>query len=224
MPRKLKRAIVLHSGGIDSTVTAAVAKRDGYELYMLHFDYGQRTESKERSCFAAVGKVLGVKRQEISSVRYLQWVGHSSLTDSHIPVPHCETDGIPTTYVPFRNGIFLSLAAAWAETIHADAIYIGAMEEDGPGYPDTTEAFIEAMEKAINLGRRPESHCRIAAPIIHLSKAEVIKLGIELVVPFGMTWSCYESEDEACGECQSCLMRKRAFAEAGMKDPIPYKK
>ena len=131
---------------------------------------------------------------------------------------------IRDSYVPFRNGIFLALAAAWAETVHAEAIYIGAMEEDGPGYPDTTEAFVEAMEVAINLGRRPESHCKIAAPIIHMSKTEVIKLGIELVVPFGMTWSCYESEDKACGECQSCLMRKRAFAEAGMKDPIPYKK
>lgn len=224
MPKKLKRAVVLHSGGIDSTISAAVAKRDGYELYMLHFDYGQRTESKERSCFAAIGKVFGAKRQEISNVRYLHWVGHSSLTDEHIPVPHGEPEGIPSTYVPFRNGIFLSLAAAWAETVHAEAIYIGAMEEDGPGYPDTTESFIVAMEKAINLGRRPESKCKIVAPIIHMTKVEVIKLGIELVVPFGMTWSCYENEDVACGECQSCIMRQKAFAEAGMKDPIPYRK
>ncbi|RKZ30089.1 7-cyano-7-deazaguanine synthase QueC [bacterium] len=223
MSKKPKRAVVLHSGGIDSTVSAAVARRDGYELYMLHFDYGQLTESKERSCFAAIGKAFKVKKQEIANVRFLKWVGHSSLTDEHIPVPTGEPEGIPTTYVPFRNGIFLSLAAAWAETVKAQVIYIGTMEEDGPGYPDTSEKFIEAMQKAINLGRKPESKCRIIAPIIHLTKAEVIKLGAELLVPFGMTWSCYKDEDIACGVCQSCIMRRRAFREAGIKDPIMYR-
>ncbi len=224
MTRKLKRAVVLHSGGIDSTVTAAVAKKEGYELYMLHFDYGQRTEIKERSCFAAIGKVFKAKRQEIANVKFLHWIGHSSLTDEHIPVPEGEPKGIPSTYVPFRNGIFLSLAAAWAETIKANTIFIGVMDEDGPGYPDTTEAFIESMEKAINLGRKPESACKIMTPIVHMSKAEVVKLGIEMLVPFGMTWSCYESDDIACGVCQSCIMRKRAFEEAGLKDPIRYRK
>ncbi len=218
-----ERAVVLLSGGVDSTVTAAIAKNRGYELFLLHFDYGQRTELKERSCFAAIGKVLKAKRQEITNVRFLEWIGHSSLTDPRIPVPTEDPSGIPNTYVPFRNGIFLSLAAAWAETVAARAIFIGAMQEDGPGYPDTTEEFIASMEKAINLGRRPESECRIIAPIIHNTKAEVVKIGAELLVPFGMTWSCYSSEGVACGICQSCVMRRRAFEKAGIKDPIRYK-
>ncbi|MCK5833943.1 7-cyano-7-deazaguanine synthase QueC [bacterium] len=217
------RAVVLLSGGIDSTVSAAIAKKEGYDLFLLHFDYGQRTEIKERSCFTAIGKVFRAKRQEITNVRFLKWIGHSSLTDQKIPVPFCDPEGIPNTYVPFRNGIFLSLAAAWAETVGAKAIFIGAMEEDGPGYPDTTAKFLESMEKSINLGRKPESACKIIAPLIHLSKSEVVTKGAKLLVPFGMTWSCYKSEDIACGLCQSCTMRRRAFKEAGIKDPIGYR-
>jgi len=218
-----KRAVVLLSGGVDSAVTAAIAKDEGFELYLLHFDYGQRTEIKERSCFTAIGKVLRAKRQEIANIRFLEFVGHSSLTDPKIPVPRSESDGIPNTYVPFRNGIFLSLAAAWAETVGAEAIFVGAMQEDGPGYPDTTEHFIRSMEETINIGRKPESACRIVAPIIHMKKHEVITLGAKLLVPFGMTWSCYTSEDIACGVCQSCRMRRRAFEKAGLKDPIRYR-
>ena len=218
-----KRAVVLHSGGVDSTVTAAIAREEGYELYMLHFDYGQLTESKERSCFAAISRVFEAKRQEITNIRFLRWLGHSSLTDPHIPIPSGLQDGIPTTYVPFRNGIFLSLAAAWAEVVGAVSIFIGVMEEDGAGYPDTTEDFILDMEKAINTGRKPESRCTISTPIIHLSKADVVKRGAELLVPFGMTWSCYKSEDLACGVCQSCIMRRKAFEEAGLKDPLSYR-
>ncbi|MCD6501252.1 7-cyano-7-deazaguanine synthase QueC [bacterium] len=220
---KKKRAVILLSGGVDSAVTTAIAKRDGYELYMLHFDYGQLTENKERSCFTAIGKVYKAKKQEIANVQFLKWIGHSSLTDPKLHVPTGEIDGIPNTYVPFRNGIFISLAAAWAETVGAEAIYLGAMQEDGPGYPDTTAEFIEAAEAAINLGRRPESACRIVAPIIHMTKAEVVKLGAEMLVPFGMTWSCYTNEDVACGVCQSCKMRRQAFEEAGIKDPIRYR-
>jgi len=223
MGKNKKRAVILHSGGVDSAVATAVARKDGYELYMLHFDYGQLTEIKERSCFAAIGKAFGAKKQEIANVKFLKWVGHSSLTDPHIPVPTGEPEGIPSTYVPFRNGIFISLAAAWAEVVKAEAIYLGVMEEDGPGYPDTTGKFIEAMENAINLGRKPESRCRLVTPIIHLSKTEVVKLGAELLVPFGMTWSCYKDEEIACGVCQSCIMRRRAFREAGIKDPIQYR-
>lgn len=218
-----KRAVVLLSGGVDSTVTAAIAKEQKYELFLLHFDYGQRTEIKERSCFAAIGKVLRAKRQEITNIRFLEWIGHSSLTDPKIPVPTGDPDGIPSTYVPFRNGIFLSLAAAWAETVKAEAIFIGAMQEDGPGYPDTTAEFIESMEKSINLGRRPDSACKIITPILHMNKADAVKLGAKLLVPFGMTWSCYSTEDIACGLCQSCRMRRRAFEEAGIVDPIRYK-
>ncbi len=220
-----KRAIVLHSGGIDSTVTAAIAKRDGYELYLLHFDYGQLTEIKERSCFTAIGKVFKAKKQEIANVKFLKWIGHSSLTDPKLHIPTNSDDyneKIPNTYVPYRNGIFISLAAAWAETVGAEAIFLGVMQEDGPGYPDTTEEFILAAENAINIGRRPESACKILTPIIHMTKAEVVKLGIELLVPFGMTWSCYTNDEVACGVCQSCIMRLRAFEEAGFEDPIRY--
>jgi len=223
MPKKPKRAIVLLSGGIDSTVAAAIAKRDGYELYTLHLDYGQRTEIKERTCFAAISRAFKAKKQKIENVKFLKWLGHSSLTDTNIPIPTDDDSDIPNTYVPFRNGIFISLAAAWAEAVEAEAIYIGAMEEDGPSYPDTTEKFIKAMEKAINLGRRPQAECCIVAPIIHMKKYEAIELGAKLLVPFGMTWSCYKDEDIACGVCESCIMRREAFKKAKIKDPIRYR-
>jgi len=219
-----KRAIVLHSGGIDSTVAAAVARDGGYELNLLHFDYGQRTEHRERTSFAAIARAFDAKGREIADVQFLQMVGHSSLTDYKMPVPEGTSGGIPTTYVPFRNGIFLSLAAAWAEALKAEAIFVGVMEEDGPGYPDTTEDFVNKMQQAIDSGTKPESKIEIKAPLVHMSKTEVVKLGAKLLVPFGMTWSCYQDQDIACGVCQSCIMRKKAFEEAGITDPIRYRK
>jgi 7-cyano-7-deazaguanine synthase len=217
-------AVVCVSGGMDSAVTAAMAARD-HALAFLHADYGQRTEDKERDCFRVLADHFGVERRLIVEFPALRAIGGSSLTDRSIPVREgTPVEGtIPTSYVPFRNAHLLAAAASWAETIGASAIFIGAVEQDSSGYPDCRPVFYKAFEEAIRQGTRPETRIRIATPVIGLSKAGIVREGTALGVPFEKTWSCYQAEALACGACESCVLRRKGFAEAGVRDPIPYR-
>ncbi|KPJ65158.1 MAG: 7-cyano-7-deazaguanine synthase [Syntrophobacter sp. DG_60] len=214
-------AIVLVSGGLDSCVTAAVANKD-YEPAFLHVNYGQRTEARELRAFKEIADFYNVSKRLIVSVDYLKEIGGSSLINKNLPVPDYKDErmGIPSTYVPFRNTHLIAIAVSWAEVISAKKIFIGAMEEDSSGYPDCREAYFEAYNRLIELGTRPETKIEIETPIIHFKKWEVVKLGAELGAPFHLTWSCYRSEDIACGRCESCILRIKAFKEAGIRDPI----
>ncbi|BAF69901.1 7-cyano-7-deazaguanine synthase QueC [Nitratiruptor sp. SB155-2] len=217
------KAVVILSGGMDSSITAYMAKKDGYEIIAVHFNYGQRTEQKELEAFRAIAGELNAKTYEID-LPFFEQIGASALIDTNIAIPKQGIEpGIPVTYVPFRNGIFLSVAAAIAEKEGADSIYIGVVEEDSSGYPDCREDFIQKMESAINAGTKPETDIKIKTPLIHLRKEDIVQLGLSLGVPLEKTWSCYESEDEACGECDSCRLRLKGFEKAGAKDKIPYK-
>lgn len=218
-----EKAIVLVSGGLDSCVTAAVAAQD-FELAFLHINYGQRTEKRELKAFHDIGDYYRVKERLVVDISYLAQIGGSALTDKSIDVPKADLTNkeIPITYVPFRNGNIISIAAAWGEVIHANHIFIGAVEEDSSGYPDTREEFLESMEKAINLGTSPDYHVKIQAPLIHLTKKAIVLKGMELNAPLHLTWSCYQNEDVACGICDSCALRLRGFQLAGVEDPIPY--
>ena len=210
---------------MDSCVTAAIAKVESSELAFLHVSYGQRTETRERHAFNDIAEFYGVEKRLDVSIEHLAKIGGSSLTDSNIEVTAADLDNkeIPTSYVPFRNANMLSIAVSWAEVIGANAIYIGAVAEDSSGYPDCRPEFYEAFQKAIDTGTKPETHIEIRTPIIHLTKAEIVKKGIELGAPLHLTWSCYRSEDLACGTCDSCALRLRGFEKAGIKDPITYK-
>ena len=216
-------AIVLVSGGLDSCVTAAVASKD-YELAFLHVNYGQRTEARELRAFKEIADFYGVSKRFIASIDYLKKIGGSSLIDKDLKIPDYreKVEGIPSTYVPFRNTHLIAIAVSWAEVICAKKIFIGAMEEDSSGYPDCREVYFRAYNRLIDLGTRPETRIEIETPIIHLKKWEVVKLGAELGAPFHLTWSCYRSEDIACGRCESCILRLKAFRKAGIKDPITY--
>jgi len=216
-------AIVLVSGGLDSCVTAAVASKD-YELAFLHVNYGQRTEARELRAFKEIADFYGVSKRFIASIDYLKKIGGSSLIDKDLKIPDYrdKIEGIPSTYVPFRNTHLIAIAVSWAEVICAKKIFIGAMEEDSSGYPDCREVYFRAYNQLIDLGTRPETRIEIETPIIHLKKWEVVKLGAELGAPFHLTWSCYRSEDIACGRCESCILRLKAFRKAGIKDPIAY--
>lgn len=216
-------AVVLLSGGLDSCVTAAVAAQD-YELAFLHVKYGQRTEAREERAFQALCEFFRPRYRLITEAPALKAIGGSALTDFRISVPEEETDPsrIPVTYVPFRNAHFLAIATSWAEVLGAEAIFIGANQVDFSGYPDCRGSFFEAFERAIEEGTRPETHIRIETPLLDLAKAEIVRLGARLGAPFHLTWSCYQGEELACGRCQSCRLRLKAFAEAGIKDPIPY--
>lgn len=217
-------SIVLVSGGMDSCVTAAIAARDGGELAFLHVSYGHRTEAREREAFNDIADHYGGERRLDISIEHLAKIGGSSLTDENIKVTEANLDSteIPTSYVPFRNANMLSIAVSWAEVIGATALYIGAVAEDSSGYPDCRPEFFEAFQKAIDTGTKPDTHIEIRTPIIHLSKAEIVKKGIELNAPLELTWSCYRNETEACGTCDSCALRLRGFAKAGVRDPIKY--
>jgi len=221
-----KLAVLLLSGGMDSAVTAAIAKKDGYELAALHLNYGQRTQERELECYNALCEDFGITKKLIVDISYLKDIGGSSLTDNNIQVTdaNLESNEIPNSYVPFRNGNILAIAASWAEVINAEALYIGAVSEDSSGYPDTRPEFFEAMEKAINLGNKPETNLKIITPIIHNSKKEIAVIGTELGVNFANTWSCYKSNRPACGVCDSCALRLRGFRLAGLSDPIEYEK
>ena len=218
-------AIVLVSGGMDSCVTTAIASEENAELAMLHVSYGQRTEARERQAFTDIADFYTVEKRLDVSIEYLAKIGGSSLTDDTIAVSEAnlESRDIPTSYVPFRNANMLSIAVSWAEVIGASAIYIGAVAEDSSGYPDCRPEFYEAFQKTIETGTKPDTHIEIRTPIIHLTKAEIVKKGIKLDAPLHLTWSCYRSEDLACGTCDSCALRLRGFERVGVTDPITYK-
>lgn len=217
-------AVVCVSGGMDSAVTAALAAQ-GHAVAFLHADYGQRTEGKERECFRKLADHFGVERRLVVEFPALRAIGGSSLTDRNIPVREGQpVEGtIPTSYVPFRNAHLLAAATSWAEVIGAGAIFIGAVEQDSSGYPDCRPVFYRAFEEAIRQGTRPETEIRIVTPVIGMSKAEIVRRGTALGVPFEKTWSCYQAEAEACGVCESCGLRLKGFAEAGVRDPIAYR-
>lgn len=218
-----KRAICIISGGMDSALSAAIAKDAGHEIIAVHYNYGQRTQEKELSCFRKLTADLGTVENYEIDLDFFAQIGASALTDKSIEVPTGGIEeGVPATYVPFRNGIFLSIAAALGEKHQAEALYIGVVEEDSSGYPDCRESYIQAMEKAIDLGTRDETKLEIKMPLVALKKSQIVQKSLELSVPLEHTWSCYQSEDEACGICDSCRLRLRGFEQAGVKDPILY--
>ena len=217
-------AVCLVSGGMDSCVTAAIASNESDELAFLHVSYGQRTEARERRAFAELADHYGVTKRLVASIEYLKKIGGSSLTDEKIQVAEANlaSHEIPTSYVPFRNSHLLSIATSWAEVIGAHRIYIGAVAEDSSGYPDCRPEFYEVFQRTIDVGTKPETRIEIVTPVISLRKSEIVKRGVELGAPLHLTWSCYQAEERACGRCDSCALRLRAFAEAGLKDPIQY--
>lgn len=217
-------AIILVSGGMDSCVTAAVAAERHADLAFLHISYGQRTELRERQAFSDIADHYGVEKRLDISIEYLAKIGGSSLTDDSMVVADADlaSKEIPTSYVPFRNANMLAIATSWAEVLGAEAIYIGAVAEDSSGYPDCRPEFYAAFQETINTGTKPDTNIQIRTPIIHLSKAEIVTKGVELAAPLHLTWSCYRSEDLACGTCDSCALRLRGFEQAGVKDPIRY--
>lgn len=220
---KSEIAVVLVSGGMDSCVTAAIANQN-YEMAFLHLNYGQRTEKRELKAFNDIAEYYTVERRLTVSTEHLKLIGGSSLTDSSLIVPKSDLErkDIPSSYVPFRNANILSIAVSWAEVIGAVKIFIGAVEEDSSGYPDCRREFYDAFNRVIDLGTKPSTKIKIETPIIHLSKSEIVKLGVKLQAPFHLTWSCYQSEDKACGICDSCVLRLRGFKKAGIEDPIEY--
>lgn len=217
-------AVCLVSGGMDSCVTAAIARQENSELAFLHVSYGQPTEDRERRAFEDLADHFQVDQRLVVSIEHLKKIGGSSLTDARIAVSEANLGAreIPTSYVPFRNAHFLSIATSWAEVIRAQRIYIGAVAEDSSGYPDCRPEFYEAFQRAIDAGTRPETHIEVVTPIISLPKSEIIRRGTALGAPLQLTWSCYQAEARACGRCDSCALRLRAFREAGLADPIPY--
>lgn len=220
----MKKAVVLLSGGLDSTTCMAIAKSEGYEIYPISFEYGQR-HSRELECAREVAKYFDVKEHKV--IR-MDNVGGSALTDKNIDVPEYKGDGeIPVTYVPARNILFLSYALGWAEVIEAQAIFIGVSAVDYSGYPDCRPEFIKAFQNVVDEGTaagvKGES-IEIKAPLIYLTKGETIKLGTELDAPYELTTSCYNGGEEACGQCDSCVLRLKGFEDAGTKDKIKYKR
>lgn len=217
-------AVALVSGGMDSCVAAALALRS-YDCAFLHADYGQRTEARELRAFHAIAGHYGVARKLVVSMDYLRAIRGSSLTDPSMPVPRAdlERSGIPSSYVPFRNAGMLSVAVSWAEAIGARSIVIGAVEEDSSGYPDCRATFFDSFNVVIERGTRPGRAPVIETPVIALSKRQIIQRGMDLGAPLHLTWSCYQSEDLACGVCDSCALRLRAFQSLGLDDPIPYR-
>jgi 7-cyano-7-deazaguanine synthase len=221
------KAVVLLSGGMDSCVTTAIANRT-HRLALLHASYGQRTERRERRAFEEIGDFYGVRERLVVRFDAFAQIGGSALTDERIVVPEsgaalAPEAGIPITYVPFRNAHFLSAAVSWAEVIGATAIFVGAVAEDSSGYPDCRPEYYRAFEAVIREGTRPETHIAIVTPVIAMKKSEIIRRGAELGAPLDRTWSCYQFDDEACGTCDSCRLRVRAFGEAGLRDPIAYR-
>jgi 7-cyano-7-deazaguanine synthase len=219
------KAVVSLSGGMDSCVCAALAARD-HDAYAIHFSYGQRTEAKELASAQAVANMLGFKDFLHVKVDLFRQIGGSALTDASIAVPEVAENGqigaeIPVTYVPFRNAHFLSAAVSWAEVLGAKKILIGAVEQDSSGYPDCRPAYYEAFQQLIRTGTK-DGDIEVVTPLIHMRKKEIVALGLELGAPLDLTWSCYSGEEFACGVCESCVLRLRAFLEAGSEDRIPY--
>ncbi len=218
-----EKAVVLVSGGMDSCVTAVIASQS-FDLAFFHVNYGQRTEQREHQAFQALADYFGIKDRLVVNGNFLARIGGSSLTDKSITVEKAdlEREGIPSSYVPFRNAIMLSIATSWAEVLGATHLFIGAVEEDSSGYPDCRKEFYDAFDEVVRIGTKPTTSIKIETPIIGLKKAEIVKKGKELNAPFHLTWSCYQSEDRACGVCDSCALRLRGFQEAGFEDPILY--
>jgi 7-cyano-7-deazaguanine synthase len=223
------KAVVCLSGGMDSTVCATLAARD-YDSYGLHFSYGQRTEAHELQSARAVAAAVGLKELLELKTDLFRHIGGSALTDSSIAVPDADAmentaerrgSDVPVTYVPFRNAHFLSAAVSWAEVLGAGTVFIGAVEQDSSGYPDCRPAYYDAFNRLIREGTK-DGEIAVVTPLIRLKKSEIVKLGVELGAPYHVTWSCYSGETEACGVCESCALRLRAFREAGAVDPIPY--
>ena len=219
-----KKAVCIMSGGMDSTLSAYMMKNSGYDIIAVHFNYDQRTQNKELDCFNKICDELDVLNRYILDLDFFAKLGASALTDKKIDVPIGGVeDGVPVTYVPFRNGIFLSMAAAIAEKEGAVSISIGVVEEDSSGYPDCRESYIKSMQQSINLGTKDETNIEIHMPLVNLKKSQIVKKSLELKVPLSLTWSCYKNESEACGVCDSCRLRLNGFRIAGVKDPINYK-
>jgi len=220
-----KIAIVLVSGGLDSAVCLAEAVRK-YDAAVLHINYGQRTEARELKAFHDLADHYGLQRRLVVDISYLKEIGGSSLVDDGMSVetglPQ-EGAGVPSTYVPFRNAHILSVGMSWAEVIGAEAMYIGAVEEDGSGYPDCRREFYDKFAAAADAGTRPETRVEILTPLITLNKAAIVARGLELDAPLQLTWSCYTESEEACGVCESCRLRLRGFEQAGENDPIVYR-
>lgn len=222
MSDKSQRAVVLLSGGMDSCVCAALAARD-YGAAAVHVSYGQRTEERERKSFLGICDRLGIRDRLMVRNDALHAIGGSALTDERIAVPqaHDIGNGVPVTYVPFRNTHFLAVAVSWAEVLGAEKVFIGAVEPDSSGYPDCRPAYYQAFNEVVKAGTK-EGRIEVVTPLIAMRKAEIVTLGLELGAPLDLTWSCYSREDQACGVCDSCVLRLRAFAEAGVADPIRY--
>ncbi|MGH9732264.1 MAG: 7-cyano-7-deazaguanine synthase QueC [Candidatus Acidiferrales bacterium] len=219
------KAVVLLSGGMDSCVTTAIANQT-HSLALLHASYGQRTEQRELRAFEEVADFYGARERLVVRFDSLAQIGGSALTDRRITVPEnlpAKAATIPITYVPFRNAHFLCAAVSWAEVIGATAIFIGAVFEDSSGYPDCRPEYYETFAQLVRVGTRPETQIKIVTPVIHMHKSEIVRKGVELGAPLGLTWSCYQSDYEACGVCDSCRLRLRAFSQAGHTDPIAYK-
>jgi 7-cyano-7-deazaguanine synthase len=216
------RAVVLLSGGMDSCVCAALAVRD-YDAAAVHVSYGQRTEERERQAFLDICERLGIRDKLVVRNEALRAIGGSALTDEKIAVPDSHAVGheIPVTYVPFRNAHFLAVAVSWAEVLGAEKVYIGAVEPDSSGYPDCRPAYYQAFNEVVKRGTK-DGRIEVVTPLIAMKKAEIVSLGLELGAPLDLTWSCYSRGDRACGVCDSCVLRLRAFEAAGTKDLIPY--
>lgn len=222
--KRMAKAVVLVSGGMDSAVCLAIAKQQGYDVAALHLNYGQKTEAKELDCFNKLCDFFDVEDRLIVDVTHLSKIGGSALTDKTIEVENADLDSsiIPTSYVPFRNANILAIGVSWAEVINANTIFIGAVEHDSSGYPDCRKSFFESFEQVIELGTKPETKIKILTPLLEFNKYDIVQKGIELKVPFEFTWSCYKNNDLACGQCDSCALRLRGFKKNGIKDPIQY--
>ena len=217
-------AVCLVSGGMDSCVTAAIAHEENDEVAFLHISYGQRTERRERECFDKIADHYHVEARLVVTLEQLSLIGGSSLTDRRMAVTPADLSarGIPSSYVPFRNAHFLATAVSWSEVIGSSSIYIGAVAEDSSGYPDCRPEYYSAFQKVIDVGTKPETNIIVKTPVIAMKKSEIIIRGLEMDAPLGLTWSCYQESEEACGRCDSCALRLRAFREAGVADPIRY--
>lgn len=222
---KRELAVVLVSGGMDSCVTAAIANQQ-YDLAFLHVNYGHRTEKRELKAFEEIAAHYRVGHRLVAGLEHLKQIGGSSLTDLTMEVQKADLhrSGIPTSYVPFRNAHLLSIAVSWGEVLQASRIFIGAVEEDSSGYPDCRREFYDAFNAVIAAGTKPETRLLIETPVIGMKKSEIVLKGVELGAPLGLTWSCYQREDLACGVCDSCALRLRGFRMASVPDPIPYAK
>lgn len=217
-------AVVLLSGGMDSALCAIKTRELGYDLAALHLNYGQRTQERELQAFRDLCKYFEIEQKLTVDVSYLSQIGGSSLTDTSIDVQGADLSSqeIPNSYVPFRNANILAIATSWAEVINAHALVAGAMEQDSSGYPDCRREFYDSFEETIRLGTKPGSEIKVLTPIIALTKQDIVEQGIKSGLPFDLTWSCYSSSDQACGVCESCALRLRGFANAGLEDPLPY--